>query len=300
MKTILIAGGNSGIGRQAARDLLADGHRVVLMGRDQRKGEAALASFGNQADRASFVAANLSTHAGVRDAARRMLDQQDGIDALVHSTGVLTLQESRTADGLHPFFAVNYLSRYHLTQLLLPVLRQAERPVVVMMTAAIPPTDDTDFARFPEFTAFDLGRDRKAVQLGNHHYAAHLTSPDRHRTRPRRRRGERGCRQDRHHAHRALVHESRHQDPRASHLRLCRDLRTQRRGSSPARRLADARSTGASPAVSSSARRSCSTPRSPGASWTSPGPSPAPDIRAAVLPPAARPAWAAALPVPWL
>ncbi|MFF1570518.1 SDR family NAD(P)-dependent oxidoreductase, partial [Streptomyces sp. NPDC058293] len=139
MKTILIAGGNSGIGRQAARDLLADGHRVVLMGRDQRKGEAALASFGNQADRASFVAANLSTHAGVRDAARRMLDQQDGIDALVHSTGVLTLQESRTADGLHPFFAVNYLSRYHLTQLLLPVLRQAERPVVVMMTAAIHP-----------------------------------------------------------------------------------------------------------------------------------------------------------------
>ncbi|MFE4687110.1 SDR family NAD(P)-dependent oxidoreductase [Streptomyces sp. NPDC056721] len=178
MKTVLIAGGNSGIGLQAARDLLADGHRVVLMGRDPRKGEAALASFGNHADRASFVAADLSTHDGVRDAARRILDRHDGIDALVHSTGVLTLQESRTTDGLHPFFAVNYLSRYHLTQLLLPVLRQAERPVVVMMTAAIPPTDDTDVARFPEFTAFNFGRDRKAVQLGNHHYAAHLTGTE--------------------------------------------------------------------------------------------------------------------------
>ncbi|MGX9888506.1 SDR family NAD(P)-dependent oxidoreductase [Streptomyces sp. NPDC002276] len=175
MKTILIAGGNSGIGLRAARDLLAHGHRLVLLGRDPHKGEAALASSGSDGDRASFLAADLSTHDGVRDAARRVLGQHDRIDALVHTTGVFMFQESRTADGLHPFFAVNYLSRYHLTQLLLPALRQAERPVVLMMTAAIPPTDDIDFARFPEFAPFGFGRDRKAVQLGNHHYAAHLT-----------------------------------------------------------------------------------------------------------------------------
>lgn len=103
MKTILIAGGKSGIGLQAARDLLADGHRLVLLGRDPRKGEAAL------------------------------------------------------------------------TQLLLPALHRAERPVVLMMTAAVPPVDDADFARFPQFTDFSFGRDRKPVQLANHHYAAYLT-----------------------------------------------------------------------------------------------------------------------------
>ncbi|MFE2569462.1 SDR family NAD(P)-dependent oxidoreductase [Streptomyces mirabilis] len=175
MKTILIAGGNSGIGLQAARDLLGHGNRLVLLGRDQRKGEAALASFGAAADRASFLAADLSTHDGVRDTASRVLAQHDRIDALVHTTGVFTFEESRTADGLHLFFAVNYLSRYHLTQLLLPALRLAERPVVLMMTAAIPPTDEMDFARFPEFAPFSLSRDRKPIQLANHHYAAHLT-----------------------------------------------------------------------------------------------------------------------------
>ncbi|MER5185665.1 SDR family NAD(P)-dependent oxidoreductase [Streptomyces sp. NPDC002896] len=175
MKTILISGGNSGIGLQAARDLLADGNRIVLVGRDPRKGQAALASFGTAADRASFLAADLSTHDGVRAVADRILAEHDRIDALVHSTGVFTSQESRTADGLHPFFAVNYLSRYHLTQLLLPALRQAGRPVVLMMTAAVPPTDDADFARFPEFAPFDFGHDRKPIQLANHHYAAHLT-----------------------------------------------------------------------------------------------------------------------------
>ncbi|MFF0382132.1 SDR family NAD(P)-dependent oxidoreductase [Streptomyces sp. NPDC004286] len=175
MKTIVIAGGNSGIGREAARTLLADGHRLVLLGRDPRKGEAALASFGAAADRASFIAADLSTHDGVRDAARRVLDQHENIDALIHTTGVLIMAESRTADGLHPFFATNYLSRYHLTQLLLPTLRRAERPLVLMMTAAVAPGEEADFARFPEFPAFNFNRDRKPVQLGNHHYAAHLT-----------------------------------------------------------------------------------------------------------------------------
>ncbi|MFF5277223.1 SDR family NAD(P)-dependent oxidoreductase [Streptomyces sp. NPDC000133] len=175
MKTIVIAGGNSGIGRQAARTLLADGHRLVLLGRDPHKGEAALASYGGDADRASFLAADLSTHDGVRDAARRLLDQHESIDALVHTTGVLTTTESRTADGLHPFFAVNYLSRYHLTQLLLPALRHIARPIVVMMTAAIPPVDGADYTRFPDFASFDFAHDRKPVQLANHHYAAHLT-----------------------------------------------------------------------------------------------------------------------------
>ncbi|WP_405634722.1 SDR family NAD(P)-dependent oxidoreductase [Streptomyces sp. NBC_00056] len=130
---------------------------------------------GTDADRASFLAADLSTHDGVRDPAQRVLDEHDRVDALVHSTGVFTSQESRTADGLHPFFAVNYLSRYHLTQLLLPALRQAGRPVVVMMTAAVPPSDDTDFTRFPELAPFDFGHDRKPIQLANHHCAAHLT-----------------------------------------------------------------------------------------------------------------------------
>jgi NAD(P)-dependent dehydrogenase (short-subunit alcohol dehydrogenase family) len=40
MKTIVIAGGNSSVGLQSAREFLADGHRVILLGRDQNKGDA--------------------------------------------------------------------------------------------------------------------------------------------------------------------------------------------------------------------------------------------------------------------
>jgi len=52
MTTIVIAGGNSAGGLRAAREWLAAGHRVILLGRDRRKGEAAVASFGEARDRA--------------------------------------------------------------------------------------------------------------------------------------------------------------------------------------------------------------------------------------------------------
>jgi NAD(P)-dependent dehydrogenase (short-subunit alcohol dehydrogenase family) len=43
MNTFVIAGGNSGIGLQAARELITAANRVVILGRDKRKGEEALA-----------------------------------------------------------------------------------------------------------------------------------------------------------------------------------------------------------------------------------------------------------------
>ncbi|WP_040690234.1 SDR family NAD(P)-dependent oxidoreductase [Nocardia vinacea] len=174
MQSILISGGNSGIGLHAARMFLALGYHVVLLGRDQRKGEEAIASFGSAAERASFYSVDLSTHDGVREAAARVLADSDRFDVVLHTTGVLTSQEMRTADGLHPFFTVNYLSRYHLTQLLLPALRHAEHPHVVMMTARVSPSTSVDLEMFPTFEPFSFSRARKSIHVSNHHYAAHL------------------------------------------------------------------------------------------------------------------------------
>ena len=175
MKSILVSGGNSGIGLVAAREFVARGHRVVLLGRDPNKGKEALASLGDARNRASFFAVDLSTHDGVREAAKRVLAENDSFDAVLHSTGVFTTEDVRTADGLNLFFAVNYLSRYHLTQLLLPALRRVERARVVMITASVPVSTPIDVRQFPSFEPFNLLRMRLPIQVANHHYAAHLS-----------------------------------------------------------------------------------------------------------------------------
>jgi NAD(P)-dependent dehydrogenase (short-subunit alcohol dehydrogenase family) len=43
MKTILISGGNSGLGFEAARQLAKQGNEIILLCRNREKGERALA-----------------------------------------------------------------------------------------------------------------------------------------------------------------------------------------------------------------------------------------------------------------
>ena len=177
MRTILVSGGNSGIGLEAARTFLAGGHRVIILGRDRRKGEEALSSFGKVAERAAFLPVDLSTHAGVRDAAGRVLAESERLDAVLHSTGVFTPnRDIRTADGLNLYFAVNYLSRYHLTQLLLPSLGASEHGRVVMMNPKVDPATRVELELFPDLDPFDYKRVGDQVSACNHHYAAYLAS----------------------------------------------------------------------------------------------------------------------------
>ena len=180
MKTIVICGGNSGIGLEAARQLTALGHRVVLLGRDDRKGASALAELQPNPGTSAFLAVDLSTHAGVRSAAARVLAANEPVDVLLHTSGVLTFEDVRTTDGLHPFFAVNFLSRYHLTQLLVPTLRRSASPRVIMLTSDVPLDTTIDFDQFPMFSPFTFQPMTAPIQIGNHHYAAHLRDAEPH------------------------------------------------------------------------------------------------------------------------
>src|SRR4029077_12307843 len=99
VKTILISGGTSGVGLERAKEFLEKGHEVVILGRDIRKARKEQASWNNTTGRASFLEVDLSTRAGVQDAARRVLAAHDGLDAILHTTGVLITKDVRTVDG---------------------------------------------------------------------------------------------------------------------------------------------------------------------------------------------------------
>jgi NAD(P)-dependent dehydrogenase (short-subunit alcohol dehydrogenase family) len=174
MNTVVIAGGNSGVGLQTARQILAEGHRVILLGRDKRKGEEAIASFGTARDRANFLSVDLSTHNGVRDAARRINELTDRIDGLVHSAAVFVTKDVRTVDGLNLFFELSYLSRYHLTQLLLPKLLLSDRPRVVMLIATLNKVPELDPTLFPYFEGFKFLTAVYQVNGASMYYADYL------------------------------------------------------------------------------------------------------------------------------
>ena len=120
---IVITGGNSGIGLEAARMLAGAGARITLAVRDTSKGERAAAEIGGSVD---VRALDLSRLDSVRAFAAAT---SDPVDVLVNNAGVMAVPFGRTADGFETQFATNHLGPFALTNLLLP--RITDRVVTI-------------------------------------------------------------------------------------------------------------------------------------------------------------------------
>ena len=128
-KKILITGGTSGVGLETARQLIAAGADVTVVGSGASKGEAAERSLNEAAGtgRATFVAADLSSLAAVRRLAATMNERLDRLDVLINNAGVVSAKRVETVDGNELTFAVNYLAPFVLTNELLPLLKRSSR-----------------------------------------------------------------------------------------------------------------------------------------------------------------------------
>lgn len=119
MSRVFITGSSDGLGLLAARRLVAEGHRVTLHARNQRRADDTRAAL-PQAD--GVLIGDLSAMAGMRQVAEQA-NEAGRFDAVIHNAGIGPREPRRvgTDDGLAQVFAVNVLAPYLLTAL-------AERP----------------------------------------------------------------------------------------------------------------------------------------------------------------------------
>ncbi len=119
-KICVITGATSGIGLATAEGLARQGARLVLVGRDRAKGEAALALLRARRPEcdATVLYADLATLAGVREAAAQILAAAPRIDVLVNNAGAIFDRRSETEDRLERTFALNQMAYFLLTRLL--------------------------------------------------------------------------------------------------------------------------------------------------------------------------------------
>ena len=116
-RTIVITGGNSGIGRAAASMLAGMDARVVLAVRDLGKGRAAAESMRGIVDVQRLDLADLGS---VKAFAENFTDP---IDILINNAGIMVPPLGRTADGFELQFGTNHLGHFALTNLLLGQIR---------------------------------------------------------------------------------------------------------------------------------------------------------------------------------
>jgi len=154
VRTVLVTGGNRGIGFAMADQLLASGDRVVITSRDAERGRRAREEL-TRAHRGAGVAVrtcDLSSPDSIRSCAARLTAEGVQLDAIVNNAGVLQAPPARelTAEGVEVTLATNALGPWLLTSLIAPLLSANARVVSLTSRLHLPGSRgeqvDFDFA----------------------------------------------------------------------------------------------------------------------------------------------------------
>jgi NAD(P)-dependent dehydrogenase (short-subunit alcohol dehydrogenase family) len=131
---VIVTGSTDGLGREVALRVAATGAHVVVHGRNRERGAEVVREIEAAGGSARFYAADFASVAQVKELAATLVRDYPRIDVLVNNAGIWD-RASRTpqlsADGHEMHFAVNYLSGFVLTRLLLPRLLEAPEPRII-------------------------------------------------------------------------------------------------------------------------------------------------------------------------
>lgn len=136
-KTILITGATRGIGLAAGLALARRGARLILVGRDRGRLDAAAAAVQRESRTppAAYLC-DMSSQREVRTLAADVLRDHPAIHVLINNAGGVNKRRSLTADGIELTFATNHLAPFLLTTLLLERL-VASTPARIVTVASI-------------------------------------------------------------------------------------------------------------------------------------------------------------------
>jgi NAD(P)-dependent dehydrogenase (short-subunit alcohol dehydrogenase family) len=135
-KVFLVTGATSGIGEVTARQLASLGGAVTIVGRSAERAAATVerikAATGATVE---VLLADLSSQAQVRRLAGEFLARHDRLDVLVNNAGAVFTRRAESADGIEMTWALNHMSYFLLTNLLLDVLRATPAARVVSVAS---------------------------------------------------------------------------------------------------------------------------------------------------------------------
>ena len=126
-RVAVVTGASAGIGKEAARELLAQGWRVIGVGRNPERSLAALAELRDAVPDAQvdMIIADLAELAQAKRAAAEIHSLTDRIDVLLNNAGGIGKERVVTSEGNEAVFAGNHIGPFLLTREVLGLLRAA-------------------------------------------------------------------------------------------------------------------------------------------------------------------------------
>ncbi|MEU0805172.1 SDR family oxidoreductase [Streptomyces sp. NPDC005970] len=136
--SVLITGGNKGLGFEAARRLGELGWTVFLGSRDESRGREAADKLTAGGVNVVMVRLDVTSDESVADAVRLVHEHTGRLDVLINNAGApghIVAPADATADEIHSVYDTNVYGPIRVTHAFLPLLRAAEQPRVVMVSS---------------------------------------------------------------------------------------------------------------------------------------------------------------------
>lgn len=136
-KTVLITGGNSGIGKETAVALALRGARVIIACRDEEKGRKAVREIKARSHNMNVLhmEVDLANMRSIREFSKTFLQKEKRLDILINNAGMPGVLDW-TDDNFSMCFGVNHLGHFLLTNLLLPRLKESSPSRVINLTCS--------------------------------------------------------------------------------------------------------------------------------------------------------------------
>jgi len=146
-KKVIVTGATDGIGLITARRLAEQGAAVDLIARNASKGAAVVEQLKRQTNNPDirFFKADLSRFDDVRAVADEIKAHAPKLDVLVNNAGAMFMDRQISVDGYEMTFALNHLSVFLLTQLLMDNLLAADQARIVTVASVAHRGSDLDF-----------------------------------------------------------------------------------------------------------------------------------------------------------
>ncbi|HVV36189.1 MAG TPA: SDR family NAD(P)-dependent oxidoreductase [Acidimicrobiales bacterium] len=136
-KTVLVTGGNTGIGKETAVQLAQKGATVAITSRDAAKGAAAAKDIATRAgtDAVEVFSLDLGSFASIRQCAVDVQARLARLDVLVNNAGAMLSDQRTTTEGFEMTLGANHLGTFLLTSLLIDRVRAAGNGRVVTVAS---------------------------------------------------------------------------------------------------------------------------------------------------------------------
>ena len=165
----MVTGATSGIGQVTARRLAEQGATVVIVGRSMERGAATVRQIEQQTGNSSveFMLADLSSQQDIRQLSEGFKRRYQRLDVLVNNAGAMMFSRQESVDGIEMTLALNHLSYFLLTNLVLETLKYGVPSRIINVSSGAHHKGDIDFDDLQNLKRYGGFQSYAQSKLGN-------------------------------------------------------------------------------------------------------------------------------------